>query len=43
MDYYSLTPRGNSLLANTFIAAFNKAYRANVPALDVNSLPTAAR
>ena len=43
LDYYSLTPRGNGLLANAFITAFNKAYRANLPVVDVNSLPTTAR
>lgn len=43
LDYYTLTPRGNALLANTFITAFNKAYRANLPVVDVNSLPTTAR
>ena len=43
LDYYSLTPRGNALLANAFIAGLNKAYRANIPALDVNSLPTTAQ
>ncbi|MDB5233991.1 MAG: hypothetical protein JWR44_984 [Hymenobacter sp.] len=42
LDYYSLTPRGNALIANTFILAINKAYRANIPAIDANSLPTAA-
>ena len=43
LDYYILTPRSNALLANTFITAFNKAYRANLPVVDVNSLPTTAR
>ncbi|MBF9238223.1 hypothetical protein I2I05_12535 [Hymenobacter sp. BT683] len=43
LDYYSLTPRGNALLANAFISAFNKAYRANIPAIDANSLPTSAQ
>ena len=43
LDYYSLTPRGNGLLANAFITAFNKAYRANLSVIDVNSLPTTAR
>ena len=43
LDFYTLTPRGNALLANTFISAFNKAYRANLPVVDVNSLPTTAR
>ena len=43
LDYYSLTPRGNGLLANAFITAFNKAYRANLSAIDVNSLPATAR
>jgi len=40
LDYYTLTPRGNGLLANAFITAINKAYRSNIPAVDVNSLPT---
>ena len=43
LDYYSLTPRGNGLLANAFITAFNKAYRANLSGIDVNSLPATAR
>ena len=43
LDYYSLTPRGNGLLANAFIKAFNKAYRANLSGIDVNSLPATAR
>ncbi|OGX82353.1 hypothetical protein [Hymenobacter glacialis] len=43
LDYYTLTPRGNGLLANAFITAINKAYRANIPAVDVNSLPTVAQ
>lgn len=42
LDNFSLTPRANGLLANTFIAAINKAYKANIPALDVNNLPTVA-
>ncbi|MBD2724126.1 hypothetical protein [Hymenobacter armeniacus] len=40
LDFYSLTPRGNGLLANSFIAAINRAYRSNIPALDVNNLPS---
>ena len=43
LDYYTLTPRVNALLANTFITAFNKVYRANLPVVDVNSLPSIAR
>ena len=43
LDYYSLTPRGNALLANAFISAINSAYRANIPAIDVNTLPTSAQ
>ncbi|MBF9220028.1 hypothetical protein [Hymenobacter ruricola] len=39
-DFYSLTPRGNGLLANAFISAINRAYRSNIPSLDVNDLPT---
>jgi hypothetical protein len=42
-DYYSLTPRGNGLLANAFISAINRAYRTNLPAIDVNTLPTSAQ
>ncbi len=43
LDYYSLTPRGNGLLANAFITAINKAYKANLPVVDVNSLPATAQ
>ena len=43
VDYYSLTPRGNGLLANAFISAINRAYRTNIPAIDVNKLPTVAQ
>jgi hypothetical protein len=43
VDYYSLTPRGNGLLANAFITAINRAYRTNIPAIDVNKLPTVAQ
>jgi hypothetical protein len=43
MDYYSLTPRGNALLANVFIRAINRGYGANLATVDVNSLPTTAR
>lgn len=43
LDYYSLTPRGNALLANAFITAINRAYKANIPAIDANSLPTSAQ
>ncbi|MDB5271482.1 MAG: hypothetical protein JWP58_4522 [Hymenobacter sp.] len=43
LDYYTLTPRGNALLANTCITAINKAYQANIPAIDVNRLPTTAQ
>lgn len=43
LDYYTLTPRGNALLANSFIAAINRGYRANIPFIDVNSLPTTAQ
>lgn len=43
LDYYSLTPRGNGLLVNAFIVAINRAYQANIPAVDVNSLPTVAQ
>ena len=43
LDYYSLTPRGSALLANTFILAINTAYRANIPAIEVNKLPTSVQ
>jgi hypothetical protein len=43
LDYYSLTPRGNALLANTFIRAINLGYRTNLATVDVNSLPTTSR
>jgi hypothetical protein len=43
LDYYTLTPRGNALLANAFITALNRAYNANIPAIDVNSLPAVAQ
>jgi len=43
VDYYSLTPRGNGMLANAFITAINKAYKANLPAVNVNTLPTTAQ
>lgn len=43
LDYVSLTPRGNALLANTFIAALNRAYRSSIPTIDVNSLPSTAQ
>lgn len=42
LDYYSLTPRGNALLANTIIKAINKAYRSSIPYVNVNDLPTTA-
>lgn len=40
LDGYSLTPRGNGLLANLFLRAINRYYGATLPLLDVNSLPT---
>ena len=43
LDYLSLTPRGNALLANVFIAALNRAYRSSIPTIDVNSLPSTAQ
>lgn len=43
LDNYTLTPRGNGLLANAFILAINNAYRASIPAIDVNKLPTVAQ
>ncbi|GAA4050176.1 hypothetical protein GCM10022409_41190 [Hymenobacter glaciei] len=43
LDYYSLTPRGNALLANAFIQAINTAYRANIPAIEANKLPTSVQ
>ena len=42
LDYYTLTPRGNALLANTFIRAINQTYKASIPFVDVNALPTTA-
>ncbi|MDQ2772135.1 MAG: hypothetical protein M3Y54_16740 [Bacteroidota bacterium] len=43
LDYYSLTPRGNAQLANAFIGAINRGYRANIPGIDANSLPPTAQ
>jgi len=43
LDNYTLTPRGYGLLANTFIRTINTVYRANIPGVDVNSLPTSAQ
>lgn len=43
LDLYSLTPRGNALLANVFIKAINKNYQANIPFVDPNTQPTTAR
>ena len=43
LDYYSLTPRGNALLANAFITALNRVYRSNIPTIDINSLPSTAQ
>ena len=43
LDSYTLSPRGNGLLANAFITAINKAYRSNIPSIDVNNLPTVSR
>ena len=43
LDYYTLTPRGNGLLANAIIAALNRAYRTQIPAIDVNRLPATAQ
>ncbi|QIX60701.1 hypothetical protein HER32_05740 [Hymenobacter sp. BT18] len=40
LDLYSLTPRGNGLVANEFLRQINSYYRANLPLLDVNTLPT---
>lgn len=42
-DLYSFTPRGNGLLTNAFINALNVAYGANIPFIDINSLPTTAQ
>lgn len=42
-DLYSFTPRGNGLLANAFINALNVAYDANIPLVDINTLPTTAQ
>jgi hypothetical protein len=43
LDYYTLTPRGNALLANAFIAALNRAYKAKISAIDPNTLPSVAQ
>ncbi|MFD2721637.1 hypothetical protein ACFST9_23175 [Hymenobacter monticola] len=43
LDYYTLTPRGNALLANAFIAALNQAYKTKIPAIDANALPSVAQ
>ena len=43
LDYYTLTPRGNALLANAFIGAINRGYKANIPSIDANALPTTAQ
>ena len=43
LDYYTLSPRGNALLANAFITALNKTYNSKFPAIDVNSLPNIAQ
>jgi hypothetical protein len=43
LDFFSPTPRGNALLTNAFIVAINTAYRANIPAIDVNKLPTSVQ
>ena len=43
LDLYSLTPRGNALLANAFIKTINSSYGANIPFVDPNTLPTTAR
>lgn len=40
LDLYSLTPRGNGLVANTFLRQINSYYGTNLPLLDVNTLPT---
>lgn len=41
LNYVSLNPRGNALLANAFILAINSLYRANIPAIEATKLPTA--
>ena len=43
LDYYSLTPRGNALLANAFIVAINTAYHASIPAIEINKMPTSVQ
>ncbi|MCC2547022.1 hypothetical protein LJY25_11240 [Hymenobacter sp. BT175] len=43
LDMYSLTPRGNALLANEFIRVLNTTYKASIPFVDPNTLPTTAR
>ena len=42
-DSYTFTPRGNALLANVFIMAINKAYKAKLPIVNVNNYPTLAQ
>lgn len=43
LDGYSLTARGNGLLANAFLRALNRNYAATLPLVDVNALPAAVR
>jgi hypothetical protein len=43
LDQYSLTPRGNAVMANTIIKEINRFYQASIPLLDPNTLPTTAR
>ncbi|WP_159437399.1 hypothetical protein [Hymenobacter daecheongensis] len=43
LDQYSLTPRGNAIMANAMLREINRVYGASVPLLDPNTLPTTAR
>lgn len=43
LDLFSLTPRGNALMANTFIRLINTTYQANIPQVDPNNLPVTSR
>ncbi|GAA3999472.1 SGNH/GDSL hydrolase family protein [Hymenobacter fastidiosus] len=42
LDQYSLTPRGNAIMANAIIREINRFYKASIPLLDPNTLPTTA-
>lgn len=42
LDQFSLTPRGNAILANAFLREINKSYGSSIPLLNPNNLPTSA-